>query len=89
MEHKDIGYTKSKIIIALSKLALDPRALPARAQEACYELLAASYFRGFEQEFGTINRIMDKVVKGDWSRVDDAEYEEIALAIWRMSERIH
>lgn len=88
MEHKDINYTKGKITQALSVLALHEGDLRTRVQQACGELLAASYFEGFETEATTISNITKKVSHGDWNHVSDDEIKQIALAIWRMSERL-
>ena len=87
MEHKDIDYTKGKIIQALSVLALNEGDLRTRVPQAYYELSAASYFAGFESEAAMISAITSKVSQGDWTRVSDEEMRQIALSIWRMSER--
>lgn len=87
MEHKDIGYTKGKIAQALNVLALDDGNLRERVPRACSELSPVSCFAGYEAEFATVHRIMEKVVRGDWNQVSDAEIKDIAVAIWRMSER--
>jgi hypothetical protein len=84
----DIHYTKGKLSLVLMKLALSEGDLRARVPDACGELLAASYRKGFETEFETIDRITEKVSKGDWTNVSDDELKEIALAIWRLNERM-
>jgi hypothetical protein len=86
--HQDIGYTRGKIALALSILATDEGDLRSRVPKACNELRAASYFAGFETENAIIDQTMEKVVHGDWTKVTDAEMKQLALAIFRMSERL-
>ena len=85
----DIHYTKGKIAKALWELALDPGNIRARVPKACAELMVASYRDGFEDEFGRIDRILTRVIQGDWNDVSDNELQEIALIIWRLHERIN
>ena len=84
----DIHYTMGKITASLWALALGQGNLRQRVPEACAELMSAGYRTGFEEPFGRIEAIMAKVFKGDWTRVSDAELREIALAIWRLNERL-
>jgi len=83
----DIHKTKSKITMSLWKLALDGGNLRQRVPKACAVLMDASYRTGFEEPFGRIEAIMEKVFEGDWTRVSNAELREIALIILRLNER--
>ncbi len=88
MEHKDINYTRGKIAQALSILALHEGDLRTRVPQAYNELIPASHFAGFEVEAATIAEITKKVSRGDWSDVSDDELKQIAVAMWRMFERL-
>ena len=84
----DIRDTKSKIRYALHDLALDPGNLRTRVPKAFAVLMAATYRNGFEEEFGRIDRITERVTAGNWSDVSDSELKEIAEIIYGLHERI-